>query len=99
GERGGRGEGGRRVRSRSSTTSAGTAGRRRGGRSSHSASAWNQRRRSAYGTAAFAGDVEGRTKRPVSASVRGWTPRSGRSPNAPRYASLPTKAIARGRRS
>jgi len=36
-----------------------------------SRSARNQRRRSEYGTAAFAGDVDGRTKRAASPSARG----------------------------
>ena len=49
-----------------------------------SRSARNQRSRSAYGTAAFAGEVDGSTKRSVSPSRRSWRPCSGRSPNAPR---------------
>ena len=87
-----------RTRSRSSTRSARTAGRGSGSSSSHS-SARNQRSRSAYGTAAFAGDVDGSTKSPSSPSVRSCGPSSGRSRKAPRYASLPTNAIAAGRSS
>ena len=49
-----------RTRSSASTTSARTASRGTG--SSHSRSARNQRRRSSYGTAAFAGEVDGSTK-------------------------------------
>ena len=49
-----------------------------------SRSARNQRSRSSQGTAAFAGDVEGRTKRSVSPSRRSWSPCSGRPPNGPR---------------
>ena len=52
-----------------------------------------------HGTAAFAGDVDGRTKSFVSPSGSGCSPRSGRVPNAPRYASLPTKASHCGRSS
>jgi hypothetical protein len=48
------------------------------------ASARNQRRRSFHATAAFAGDVEGRTKSRVSASRRSCSPSSGRSLNTPR---------------
>ena len=62
-------------------------------------SARNQRNRSAYGTAAFAGDVDGSTKSNVSPSRRSCSPCSGRSRNGPRYASLPTNPIARGRNS
>ena len=47
--------------------------------SSHSCSARNQCSRSAYGTAAFAGDVDGRTKSAVAPSVRSCGPSSGRS--------------------
>ena len=88
----------------------GRAGRGRAGRarapagarstgSSQAFSSRNQRSRSGYGTTAFAGDVEGSTNSPTSASVRRCAPSSGRSPKTPRYASLPTNAIARGRRS
>ena len=59
---------------------------------SRPASSRNQRRRSSQGTAAFAGEVEGRTKSFVSPSCSGCNPSSGRRPKAPRYASLPTKA-------
>ena len=48
------------------------------------ASARNQRSRSSHGTAAFAGDVDGRTKRSVSPSRRSWRPCAGRPPNGPR---------------
>ena len=49
-----------------------------------SRSARNQRRRSSHGTAAFAGDVDGSTKRSVSASRSSWSPCAGRPPNGPR---------------
>ena len=49
-----------------------------------SRNAWNQRSRSAQGTAAFAGEVEGSTKSAVSPRRRSCSPSSGRSPNAPR---------------
>ena len=42
-----------------------------------SRNAWNQRSRSAQGTAAFAGEVEGSTKRAVSPRLRSWSPSSG----------------------
>ncbi len=58
----------RSVRWSSSRTSARTALRSTG--SSQSVRVRNQRSRSAYGTAAFAGEVEGRTKRPTSPIVR-----------------------------
>src|SRR3954447_2407311 len=60
------------------------------------ASSLNHRSRSRHGTAAFAGEVEGSTNSFVSPSVRCCTPSSGRSPKAPRYASLPTKPIQPG---
>ena len=41
------------------------------------ASSWNQRSRSAHGTAAFAGDVDGSTKSCVAPSVRSCRPSSG----------------------
>src|SRR5207249_1116312 len=63
------------------------------GHATSSRSALNQRRRSAYGTAAFAGEVDGSTKRTVFPSRRSCSPCSGRSRKAPRYASLPTKPI------
>ena len=59
------------------------------------ASSWNQRSRSRHGTAAFAGEVDGRTKSRVSRASF-LHAELGRSPNAPRYASLPTKPIQRG---
>ena len=84
------------VRSWRSSTSARAARRSTG--SSQSWSARNQRSRSAYGTAAFAGDVDGSTKRPTSPSVAVLRAELGpRRRTAPRYASLPTNAIARGR--
>jgi hypothetical protein len=43
--------------------------------------------------------VDGRTKRPTPSIVRTCDPSSQRSPKRPRYASLPTNAIARGRSS
>src|SRR4029079_1542462 len=77
-----------------------------------SRSARNHRSRSSQGTAAFAGDVDGgawravlrgecdgRTKGSASRSRRSWSPCAGRPPNGPRYASLPTKPMARGRSS
>ena len=59
-------------------------------------SARNQCSRSAYGTAAFAGEVDGSTNSIVSPSRRSCSPWSARSRNAPRYASLPTNAIQCG---
>ena len=57
----------------------------RGTGSSQSWSARNQRSRSAYGTAAFAGEVDGRTKSAVVAERRAVCgPSSGRSPKTPR---------------
>ena len=44
----------------------------------------NQRSRSTYGTAAFAGEVEGRTNSRVSPRLRDCSPSSGLSPNVPR---------------
>ena len=54
------------------------------GHSVSSRSARNQRSRSSQGTAAFAGDVDGRTNRRVSPSRRSWSPCPGRPPNGPR---------------
>src|SRR5204862_276380 len=67
-----------RARCFLSSTSARTAIRSTG--SSHSFRARNHPRRAAYGTAAFAGEVDGRTKRPASPSVRFCDPWSARSP-------------------
>ena len=67
--------------------------------STSSRSARNHRSRSSHGTAAFAGEVEGRTKSRVSPRHRSCGPSSGRSLKAPRYASLPTNASHAGRRS
>ena len=47
-------------------------------------SALNQRSRSSYGTAAFAGDVDGSTKSAVEPIVRNCGPSSGRSLKRPR---------------
>ena len=44
----------------------------------------NHRRRSSHGTAAFAGEVDGNTKRSVSPSRRSWRPCCGCPPNGPR---------------
>ena len=49
-----------------------------------SRNAWNQRSRSAHGTAALAGEVDGSTKSAVSPRRRSCGPSSARSPNAPR---------------
>jgi hypothetical protein len=84
-----------KMRSAGSRTSARTA-RRSGRPVERPASSRNHCSRSAHGTAAFAGDVDGRTKSCVSASRRSRTPSSGRSLNAPRYASLPTNPIQAG---
>ena len=51
---------------------------------SDSRNARNQRSRSAHGTAAFAGEVEGSTQSAVSPRRRSCAPSSARSPNAPR---------------
>ena len=69
------------------------------GHETSSRSARNQRSRSSQGTAAFAGDVDGRTKRSASPSRGSWSPCCGLPPNGPRYASLPTNPRARGRSS
>ena len=86
------------MRPRSSTTAARIVWRS-GSPLSRPASSRNQRSRSSHGTAAFAGEVEGRTKSFVSPKVPSCRPSSGRVPNAPRYASFPTKASQRGRSS
>ncbi len=88
----------RKTRSRRSSRIARAAGRVTGRLVRASSS--NQRSRSAHGTAAFAGEVEGSTKsRVCGPSVRSWTPSSGRSLNDPRYASLPTNASHTGSKS
>ena len=51
---------------------------------SDSRNAWNHRSRSAHGTAAFAGEVDGSTQSAVSPRRRSCAPSSARSPNAPR---------------
>ena len=54
---------------------------RRGSTGTSSRNARNQRSRSSQGTAAFAGEVEGRTTSSVSPSRRSWSPWPGRPPN------------------
>src|SRR5947209_14140568 len=67
--------------------------------SSSSRSRTNQASFSAYGTAALAGDVDGRTNSGRPSSRRSCRPCPGRSLNAPAYACLPTNAKAPGRSS
>ena len=86
----------RKMRLRRSSKIARAAGRTTGRLAR--ASSWNQWSRSVQGTAAFAGDVDGKTKSLVCGpSVRSCTPSGGRCLNAPRYASLPTNASQRAR--
>ena len=88
----------RKTRLRRSSRIARAAGRTTGRLARASSS--NQRSRSAHGTAAFAGEVDGNTKsRVCGPSVRSCSPSCGRSLNAPRYASLPTNASQTGSRS
>src|SRR5579871_6360141 len=83
------------VRPPGATTTARTASRS-GSPDARPAKSWNHRSLSFHGTAAFAGDVDGRTNRRVSPSIRSCRPSAGRSLNVPRYASFPTNATQPG---